>query len=215
MKTRFLMLISLLFSATAFGQVNNLHLSWGVIENGYQGKLAFVSEFTIENKGKQNFKDKDWSLYFNFCRKWITDSVSPQVKITRINGDFYKMEPTALFPSLKPGAKIKIRLVTNDWAIMKADAPSGGYFQKSGKSIAAPIQVLPFTNPEQTTRFAGDKLPVETAEVRYKKFADLTLLPKEWLSPVIPSPTLLNLGKGRLKIVPLLTIVTGDRKSVV
>ena len=209
MKTRLMMLISLLFSATAFGQVNNLRVSWGVIENGYQGKLAFVSEFTIENKGKLDFKDKDWSLWFNFCRKWITDSVSPQVKITRINGDFYKMEPTALFPSLKRGEKIKIRLVSNDWAIMQGDAPKGGYFLKSGKTLAAPIHILPFANPKQTMRYDGDKLPVETAEVRYKKFADLTLLPKEWLSPVIPTPALLNLGIGRLKIAPLLTIVTG------
>ena len=208
MKTRLIILISLLFSATAFGQLSNIRLSWGVVENGYQGKISFVSEFTIENKGKLDFKDKEWSLWFNFCRKWITDSVSPQVKITRINGDFYKMEPSSSFPSLKPGEKIKIRLVCNDWAIMQGDAPKGGYFLKSGKIISAPISVLPFVKPEQTMRFAGDKLPVETAEVRYKKFAGLSLLPKEQLSPIIPTPTLLNQGNGRLKIAPLLTIVT-------
>ena len=202
------MLMSLLFSATAFGQLNNLHVSWGVIENGYQEKLSFVSEFTIENKGKLEFKDKDWSFWFNFCRKMIADSVSPLVKTTRINGDFYKMEPTALFPSFKRGEKIKIRLVSNDWAIMQGDAPKGGYFLKNGKTIAAPIFILPFTKPKQTMRFAEDKLPVETSAVRYKKFVDLTLLPIEWLSPIIPTPTLLNPGMGRLNIAPLLTIVT-------
>ena len=210
MKTRLLILICLLFSATAFGQVNNLRISWGVVENGYQGKVSFVSEFTIENTGKLDFKDKDWSLWFNFCRKWMTDSVSPQMKITRINGDFYKMEPTASFPSLKPGAKIKIRLVTNDWSIMQAVTPKGGYFIKSGKVISVPIHILPYVKPEQTMRFSGDNLPVETPAIRYKKFAELSLLPKEELSPIIPTPTLLNQGIGRLKIAPLLTIVSGD-----
>lgn len=210
MKTRLLMLISLLFSATAFGQVNNLHISWGVIENGYQGKVSFVSEFTFENKGKLDFKDKEWSLCFNFCRKWMTDSVSPQMKITRINGDFYKMEPTASFPSLKPGEKIKIRLVANDWSIMQAITPKGGYFVKSGKYIPVSIHILPYVKAEQTMRFSGDKLPVETAAIRYKEFTELALLPKETLPLIIPTPTLVNQGSGRLKIAQTITIVSGD-----
>ena len=213
MKTRLILLFSLLLSTTVFGQVENLHINWGVIENGYQGKLMFVSEFTFENKGKLDFKDKAWSFWFNSCKKIITDSVSPQVKITRINGDFYKMEPTDLFPSLKPGAKIKIRVVSNTWAIMQGDAPKGGYFVKNNVCIPTQIHILPFTKPEQTMRFSGDKLPVETAEILYKKFEDLSVLPKEWLSPIIPTPTLFNKGNGTLKIPSLLTIVTGPESQ--
>jgi len=209
MKIRFIIfLFSLLFSITAYSQVENLHINWGVVQNGYQGKLLFVSEFTFQNKGKLEFKDKTWTFWFNSCKKVFTDSVSPQVKITRINGDFYKMEPTASFPSLKPGAEIKIRTVSNTWAFMPADAPEGGYFVKNGTLIPAQIHVLPFLKPEQTMRFSGDKMPVETSEIRFKKFADLTVIPKDWLVPIIPSPTLLNKGKGLLKIAPLLTIIT-------
>jgi len=208
MKIRLIILFSLLYSATAFGQVENLHINWGVVENGYQGKLLFVSEFTFENKGQLGFKDKTWSFCFNSCKQLLTDSVSGQVKITRINGDFYKMEPTASFPTLKPGGKIKIRTVSNTWAFMQADAPEGGYFVKNGVCIPTPIHILPFLKPEQTMRFAGDKMPVETAAVRYKKFEDLSVLSKDQLSPIIPTPSLLNMGEGYLKIAPLLTIVT-------
>ena len=209
MKIRLIILFSLLYSATAFGQVENLHINWGVVENGYQGKLLFVSEFTFENKGTLGFKDKTWSFCFNSCKQLLTDSVSGQVKITRINGDFYKMEPTASFPTLKPEEKVKIRTVSNTWAYMKGDAPEGGYFVKNGICIPTLIHILPFLKPEQNMRFAGDKMPVETAEVRYKKFEDLTVIAKDQLSPIIPTPTLLNMGEGHLKIAPLLTIVTG------
>ena len=213
MKTRFIIVLIMLFSATAFGQVENLHINWGVIENGYQGKLLFVSEFTFENKGKLEFQDKNWSFYFNSCKKIISDSVSPQVKITRINGDFYKMEPTASFPAINPGAKVKVRTVSNTWAFMQGDAPEGGYFVRNGIPVPVPIHILPFLKPEQTMRNAGDKLPVETPEVRYQKFADLTILPKEFLSQIIPTPTLQNQGKGILKIGALLTIVTGPESQ--
>src|ERR1035437_9058941 len=172
MKIRLIILFSLLYSATAFSQVENLHINWGVVENGYQGKLLFVSEFTFENKGKLGFKDKTWSFCFNSCKQLLTDSVSGQIKITRINGDFYKMEPTASFPTLKPGEKTKIRTVSNTWAYMKGDAPEGGYFVKNGICIPSQIHILPFLKPEQNMRYAGDKMPVETAEVRYKKFED-------------------------------------------
>ena len=205
-----LFLYSMLFSITAYSQVENLHVNWSVVQNGYQGKLLFVSEFTFQNKGKLDFKDKNWTFWFNSCKKVFTDSVSPQVKITRINGDFYKMEPTASFPSLKPGAEVKIRTVSNTWAFMQADAPEGGYFVKNGIPIPAQIHVLPFLKPEQTMRYSGDKMPVETAEIRYKKFADLTVIPNEWLAPIIPTPTLLNKGQGLLKIAPLLTIITSS-----
>ena len=208
MKIRLIILFSLLYISTAFGQVDKLHVDWGVTENGYQGKLLFVSEFSIENKGPFEFKDKIWSFCFNLCKKLIPDSVSAQVKITRLNGDFYKMEPTALFPSIKPGAKIKIRIVSSTWAIMQGDAPEGGYFVKNGICIPAVIHILPFLKPEQSMRFSGDKLPVESGEIRYKKFDDLTLLLKEELSPIIPTPTLLNKGKGFLKLASLITIVT-------
>ena len=144
MKTRFLLLFLLLFGATAFGQVNNLQVSWGVVKNGYQGKLLFVSEFTIENKGNLVFNDKKWTFWFNSCKTVVADSVSPTVKITHINGDFYRMEPTSTFPVLNPGEKIKIRMISNTWAIIRGDAPSGGYFVSNGIPSAVNIQLLPF-----------------------------------------------------------------------
>jgi len=55
---------------------------------------------------------------------------------------------------------------------------------------------------------AGDVLPVETQEVRYKKFSDLTELPKEQISQVIPTPSLMNYGDGKLRVAAAYTIVT-------
>ena len=104
----------------------NLQISWGVVENNVNNEINFKSKFVITNKDKAALEGKNWNIYFNFCRKVKAESVTGNVTINHVNGDFYKLSPKADF-NLKSGDSVTIEFVSADWAINNSDAPARMY----------------------------------------------------------------------------------------
>lgn len=197
--------ISLLFSAMAIvlffvrcGQEtypagDQLAVNWKVISNEFAESPRVMAQFTIENKGNYTLKPGTWALFYNQQPREIL--VNPEnAVITRISGDWYKLEPTGDLV-LKPGQKVELVYEAQAWWIKEVDAPLGLYFVFYGKDgeekqvvAATNYTIEPFTSPEQINRHRNDPVPIPDAAGLYAANAGLRDIPAEQLPKIVPAP---------------------------
>jgi len=153
-----------------------------------------VSSFTMTNNGRANLTN-NWTIYFNAARTMVKNSVKGSVTITNINGDFYKIEPSADFDTLKPNEDLVFSFETNDWMIKKVDLPVGFYIvfkDTTGKELApevlGDIVYGDLTRPSQINRGPDDKVVIPTAETRFAANQIFSDLPADQYCPIIPTP---------------------------
>jgi len=217
MTPRSLLLPLLLVLAGCASQANQsaehespLFLTWEVVENHVEGRSAFRSRLTFVNEGTWN--PKDWTLYFNFERTILPESVPDVVQITHINGDFYRLTPAETFPALAPVDSLSLAFEASDWAIKEIDAPSGAYLVVgAAPPVPVPVRVRPFRSAKQSTRMPGDVLPVPTAALRYHDNEALRMLPAEALSPITPTPRIRTPLPGAFTLTAQTPIRFGPR----
>ena len=172
---------------------SEIKLSWEMISNEYAEKPQAKAKFMITNNSSLNFNDKNWTLYFNHApRKPI--SSGNKTKFSHISGDWFKIEPTKGF-ELKAGDSTEIVYECDAWIIKETDAAIGPYFvfyDKNGNEqeivTVTDYIIKPFTKPEQINRHKNDAEPIPTAEWQFEENKNLSLIEKDELLPVIPSP---------------------------
>ena len=177
-------------------------LEFEVLENFDAG--GFRAALTLTNHREQALAG-DWLLYFNFVRAFAPDSAPAGVAVTRINGDFFRLEPTASFEPLAPGDSRRIELQGPDFVVRETDAPAGFYFVFRGPDgpqapEPAAVTVAPFLTPKQTRRTAADQLTVPTPASRYQQNRALARLADDEILPILPSPVSLARGDGSLTL---------------
>lgn len=170
-----------------------IKMSWEMISNEYAEMPKAMAKFYFENNSQFTFNDNNWALYFSQMSRTPL-SADNNVKIEFISGDWFVMKPTEGF-SLKPGETIEITTEHSDWIIKETDAPLGPYFvfydKKGNETDTIPVTdytILPFTRPEQANRHKNDYEPIPTAEWNFNNNQHLSLLEKDELLPVVPSP---------------------------
>lgn len=178
---------------------------WEVLDNTKNPAVSFGSALTITNHGAAALGNRGWALYFNFVRTIVPESLPAGVKVTHINGDFFKLEPTEAFEPVQPHGSVVIPFDAAYWAIKETDAPAGFYFvfTDSAGVASAPEPVgsetvAPFVEEKQTDRFPGDMTPVPTAESRHEENRAVRLLPAGDVDRIVPSPVRLEAGAGSL-----------------
>ncbi|WP_182075513.1 carbohydate-binding domain-containing protein [Deefgea sp. CFH1-16] len=62
-------------------------------------------------------------MYFNTCRKIKPETVSGDVEVTHINGDFWRLAPKAGFAAVAPGESRTFAYEGLYWVIAETDAP--------------------------------------------------------------------------------------------
>lgn len=196
---------------------DELIIKWKLIENNYQDKGGFLSQFTIINKGSSELSSKDWNLYFNFPRMVDSTSVDGNVSITHVNGDFFKLTPKENF-KLKPKDSLKVNFVSGAWALNQSDAPAGLYIvfndPSTGKEAKAQkisnYLIEPFTQDNLSFRFSKENPGFITNEGTFKKFSVLTKLKEEKLQPIVPSPVFYEYGKEKLTLDNSYRVIGND-----
>lgn len=197
--------VSLMFSAiialffftrcgeTSYPAADKLAVKWKVISNEYADRPQVKALFTIENQGTVALKPGMWAMFYNQSPREIIQNPS-EVTITRISGDWHKLEPNDGF-ILNPGEKAELVYEAQAWWIKEVDAPLGVYFvfyDKAGNekliSPATNFTIEPFENPEQINRHRNDLVPIPTAEYLYQQNQNLIDLPVENLPVIIPTP---------------------------
>ena len=149
----------------------NIQLTWSV-EDNFKEENSYLSSIEIANQGSNMFSSKGWVLYFNNLRPVQPESFPGTLRLTHINGDFYKIEPTESFKSIQPGESYSFSFATAGTAIKKSDAPDGFYFVfENGEIFDIPdLNVEPFTDEKQYKRGPDDPLEYADAEYYYNKY---------------------------------------------
>jgi hexosaminidase len=190
---------------------SDISLTWGLVGNYYEGDL-FLSQLQLKNNGTAALDNKNWSLYFNFCRKYNQDKLPKEITVEHVNGDLFVLKPTADFKALQPGDSIKFDLYGGYWTLNESDAPAGFFFVfDNGKGETTieetgALTVLPFLTEKQLNRTATDKVVCENETVRFERDSALTVLPASALCPITPTPLSYTLGKDSVLIDASLSI---------
>lgn len=193
-----------------------LAMKWKVLENNYNSKNEFLSQFTIINSGSSDLSSKNWGIYFNFPRMVNSQSVTGNTTIFRVNGDFFRLSPKEDF-QLSPGDSVKIQFVSGAWALNQSDAPSGLYivFNDSEGKETKPerisnYSVEPYSQDVLSFRFSKDNPGFITNEGTFNKYSKLTHLSEDKLQPLIPTPVAYKYGKQKIVIDASYAIVAND-----
>jgi hexosaminidase len=99
-------------SYAAIGPASQMRFAirWRVLNNGLVASSLSQSNLTLANTGQNALPKSGWALYFNFDQDIDPLPQASTVRLTHINGDFFRLEPTSLFLPMGPGAKITIPL---------------------------------------------------------------------------------------------------------
>ncbi len=197
----------------AHPHANDLALRWRVDTNLIDGGSRFRSTLTLQNGGEVSLKGEGWTLYFNFLREIDSTSVEAPVAVTRINGNFYKLEPRDDFAPIPPGGQLRIPFEAPGSAIKRIDAPAGFYIvfrdaqgDPEPPAIVSDVTVAPFTRPEQTTQGPDDVRPVPTPETRYRENQALTTPPADSVGRIVPTPASTERRPGSFALAAEATI---------
>ncbi|WP_438022533.1 family 20 glycosylhydrolase [Sorangium sp. So ce233] len=192
----------------------DIAVRWEVLDNTKNPAVSFGSALTITNHGSVALGSSGWTLYFNFVRTIVPESLPAGVKVTHINGDFFKMEPTQAFQPVQPGESVVIPFDASFWAIKETDAPAGFYLVFTDEAGVASTPeavgsetVAPFVEEKQTDRFPGDITPVPTPESRHDENQAVRLLPAADVDRIVPSPVHIEAGAGALVLSSAVPIV--------
>ena len=63
---------------------SELDVFWNLVENGFEGKSSYLSEFMISNNSTKTLDSSGWAIYFHQPRRVISESTSKNIKITHI-----------------------------------------------------------------------------------------------------------------------------------
>jgi hexosaminidase len=221
-KLRVALILSLLVGntlASKEGPALGLRLSvkWGAVGPRADGE-TFRSILTLVNRGASPLPGRGWTLYFNLPQPILSETTATSVRLTRINGDFHKLEPTDAFPAVDPGQSVAIPLVTPRAIVNASGAPSGFYLVEDSEGApptraVESVTIEPFLKPEQTIRGAKDRMPATTPALRFAQNTGLAPLSPGRYGPVTPTPVRLIPRPGRLALTPATEIHFGPGLS--
>ena len=182
---------------------HEIAVGWEVLDNlGDDGKRR-RSRLTLTNNGNLPLDKSGWALYFDSIQS-IERSADPRVEVQNVNGPFYRLSPTDLFESIEPGQSLEFELEVRRPAIKRSDAPDGIYFVFADAPDApepvASVSIKPFLSDRQTRRSPRDELAVPTPGSRFESNRALTLLPTEQVDRIIPTPSSISVGSGKVTI---------------
>lgn len=191
----FILLVSLCFitckDKLALNPLSEIDLSWELKSNLERNGSRAV--FTFFNRGDQVLSNANWTLYFNQANVMPSPNKNNLAEVSHINGDWFKLTPLSQF-KINPGDSIQIEYFYEDALIKLSDAPMGLYFVSGedlpDQQIIEPKQfkVKPFARDEQINRSESDFMPIPTSTNRYQENLNITILEKEKVSKIIPSP---------------------------
>ena len=186
-----------------------IHLNWKLVRNGAnaQNLQKQFGVFTLKNTGTSELGN-NWAIYFNQNNEPFQDSVQANgLQINHINGNFFRLAPSANYQSLAAGQSIEFPYEGNNWSTKLSDAPEGLYiiFQQEDGTAGAPqyldnYTITPFTEPQQIHRSKSDSFPIPTLAYRYEQNKKVKLLDQSELLPIVPTPQKVVQKSGTLQL---------------
>jgi len=184
-----------------------LSIAWEMKGNGFEGKGQSLNSFTITNNSKTVLK-RNWTVYFHQPRKVVPDTTAKNFKVSHINGDYFKLEPTETFIDLAPSESVELTFVSEAWFLKAVDAPSGMYIvftDGTGKEgfpeVLKNAVVVPIAHTDKLSIDGTSFLNVPTANSIFDDNSKNTTISKSNLCPITPSPLSYVKGQGNYTLV--------------
>ena len=128
--------------------VKDLSIHWETMQNDYQNRPVSLNAVTITNNSAIEFPGKGWKMYFNSARLIAPSTLTGNARIDLMNGDLFSLTPSDGFPTLKPGASVRIEFVAEEPVVNITDGPEGFYLvwdAMPGKGFTmGPVIIHPF-----------------------------------------------------------------------
>ncbi len=213
--TPFLLLIigAFVFSSCIEGEKNpQITVKWKHLTNFTNEEGVFESEFTLEHNGGKALSN-NWALFFNMMPRQIKTPIDPQLaNIEHINGDWYKMVPGSGF-QLDEGDAVTILYRGEGFIIKDIDRPLGLYFvyydEQGEEEEIVKVQDYkwePLYSPTQINRNQHDFEPIPIPSYTYRQNLGLSVVEKEGVPLILPTPLKLFKGSGHFGIQDSVTI---------
>lgn len=118
------------------------------IEPGY-----YENSFILKNISEQPLT-KEWAIYYSQLPRGVKQEGNPAVKVEVVNGNFFKMSPTADFTPLAPGDSMRITFLCTYKLDRNSHGPEGLYWVstvdgKEGKPFPIALTTVPLPSPEE------------------------------------------------------------------
>jgi hexosaminidase len=217
MKYLFSVLLAGILFVNAFAQQKSnpnidLHLKWEIIENNYKGQPQSLAALTLITGKQFTLPAKGWKLYFNFLRPVMAGTVTGNLSVTHVSGDFLYLAPIAGFNGIDKNSSLKIKLSTMYWLVNKTDSPHGFYLvldNAPGKFY--PVnnpELIPSTQPKQFARSTNDNVAETTPQTLYKQNKIIRDIPADSLVKIFPTPQSYQPTGDKLTLTSNVKIVT-------
>ena len=134
---------------------NDLDLQYDVLDNTQDAWRTFRARITLTNQSAEMLANSDWTIFFSHIRM-IPEQDLPGVKISHINGDMFKLEPTESFTPLHQGDSLDIEFDAEFWQAAKTDVMPNWYIvgvDAGGNELEARLIV-------STSNVTTDGIPV-------------------------------------------------------
>lgn len=184
-----------------FKKGEDVSIEWKLISNASENDDHYRAAFTFENQGSEPLKNTGWTLFFNYRKDILGETVSENVEIKKINGDFFQLTPTAEF-ELAPGESVTIEYEGRGFILKESRAPKGLYFiftdpdENMTEMTVADYRYQPI-DPKLVENALGS---VIDAESRFRDNEKIEILEKEKLSPILPTPQTIQYLDGSIEI---------------
>lgn len=184
----------------------NLSIHWEAVQNDYQNKPRSLNAITISNNNTVEFPAKGWKMYFNSARLITPAAVSGNARIDLMNGDLFSLTPTAGFPTLKPGASVRIEYVAEEPVVNITDGPEGFYLVWDINPDKG-FSTGPFTIHPFKPNYKG----LITPGIIYDQNKIIQDIPMEQLTKIFPTPANYKETAGLFILTTALRLNSDDR----
>ncbi len=179
-------------------------LRWELLANNINSENQYQVRFTLFNQSRDTLPATGWAIYFNqLSGTPLPDSLSQMAHIQRIAGDFYRLQPGPNFQAVAPNDSVQLELRFQGWLIKDCEAPQMPYIVFNDADGAEQLpkllsnyMIIPIS-PSMAIRGRNDQTPIPTPEWQYAENEHITPLPYAEITPIIPTPRLIQKGNGQ------------------
>jgi hexosaminidase len=147
---------------------------WEMGKNDVKG--YYENTFYIKNNGKTALEN-NWVIYYNQLPVIPVNREEAPLTVEKIMSTYFKMFPSKNYRLIAPGETLAFTFRCKGGIIKESTAPKGCYIvllDKEGKEMQPqniPVEVVPFTRPDQWTRPSAAELPYPDGNYVYEQNA--------------------------------------------
>ncbi len=177
--------------------------SWQVVDNYHNGDKSHLANIELINQSNVDLPSgtADWVIYTNVIRPILTKE-SQGLAFQFVQGDLYKITPTANFKGLKAGEKLTIAFEGESWASSYSDFMPRSFITQNSLTPAvfsstdtedSSQYIKPLDKPEQYQRYNSpkDHWQKPTSAWRYDRYSptqEFALTEEAAKRVIIPTP---------------------------